>query len=69
VLPANAPPISLLVFIVAISLQSSLCFHGYALLFSSGPIMRKYIAMRRWFEGLFALAFAAAGLKILTTRI
>jgi threonine efflux protein len=67
--PANASPSALLIVIIAVSTQGALCFHGYALLFSSAAVTRKYISMHRWFEGLFALAFAAAGLKILTTRI
>jgi threonine/homoserine/homoserine lactone efflux protein len=28
-----------------------------------------YARLRRWFEAVFALAFGAAGLKILTARL
>ena len=67
--PADAPPSVLLLVIIAVSTQGALCFQGYAILFSSAPITRKYMSMRRWFEAAFAVAFTAAGLKILTTRL
>lgn len=68
-LPANAPPESLVIVIAAVGLQSVIVFHGYALLFSSAPITAGYTKLRRWFETVFALAFGAAGLKILTTPL
>ena len=52
----------------AVGLQSLLMFHGYALLFSSPPLARAYARARRGFEALFALAFGAIALKVLTTR-
>jgi threonine/homoserine/homoserine lactone efflux protein len=67
--PAQASPLTLATIIAAVALQSTLVFHGYALLFSSPPLSRGYMRLRRWFEGAFALAFGAAGLKILTTRL
>ncbi len=67
--PANATPSSLAVIIVAVGLQSMIIFHGYALLFSRPALVAVYTKMRRWFEAGFALAFGAAGLKILTTRL
>ncbi|WP_193367022.1 LysE family transporter [Pelagibius marinus] len=67
--PANTSPASLALIIAAIGLQSVLVFHGYALLFSSPPMTAGYAKLRRWFEAVFALAFGAAGLKILTTRL
>jgi len=67
--PAHASPLTLLVVIGAIAIQSTLVFHGYALLFSSAPAVRVYIRLRRWFEGVFALAFGYAGFKILTARL
>ncbi|MEI2417884.1 LysE family translocator [Orrella sp. JC864] len=66
--PADAPASDLLWVIAAIALQNTLLFHGYALLFSSGRMIRCYLRLRRGFEAAFAAAFAAAGIKILTSR-
>ncbi|MHA1523785.1 MAG: hypothetical protein ACTSY1_05195 [Alphaproteobacteria bacterium] len=44
-------------------------FHGVALLFSSPAITAGYAKLARWFEAVFAVAFGAAGLKILTARL
>lgn len=67
--PAQASPLTLLAIIAAVAVQSTLVFHGYALLFSSAPAVRIYLRLRRWFEGVFALAFGYAGFKILTARL
>jgi len=60
---------SLVAVIVTVGLLNSIVFHGYAVLFSSEPIVRGYMRMRCWFEGLFAIAFAIAGLKVLSVRL
>lgn len=67
--PAGASLSTLLVVILAVGTQSFCVFHGYALLFSNPAMIAGYQRMRRGFEAVFALAFGAAGLKILTTRI
>ena len=67
--PAQASPLTLLTIIGAVAVQSTLVFHGYALLFSSAPAVRVYLRLRRWFEGAFTLAFGYAGFKILTARL
>ncbi len=67
--PAGSSPATLAMIIAAIGLQSVIVFHGYALLFSSPPMTAGYARLRRWFEAVFALAFGAAGLKILTARL
>lgn len=67
--PADATPLDLATVILAIGLQSTIVFHGYALLFSSAPVARGYFRLRRWFEGAFALGFGYAGVKILTARL
>jgi len=67
--PAGASPAALALVIAAVGLQSLLLFHGYALLFSSPPLARGYANLRRWFEAVFAAAFAFAGIKILTARL
>ena len=67
--PAGSSPATLAMIIAAIGLQSVIVFHGYALLFSSPPLTAGYAKLRRWFEAVFALAFGAAGFKILTARL
>ncbi len=67
--PAGSSPATLATIIAAIGLQSVIVFHGYALLFSSPPLTAGYAKLRRWFEAVFALAFGAAGFKILTARL
>ena len=67
--PAGVAPETLALVIAAVGLQSLLLFHGYALLFSSPPLAAGYAKLRRWFEAVFAIAFAAAGLKILTAKL
>lgn len=67
--PQNAPISSLAIIIGAVALQSVFVFHGYALIFSSRPMVSAYTRLRRWFEGVFAIVFAFAGIKILTARI
>ena len=67
--PADAPPLALAIVILAIGIQGILIFYFYAILFSIPTITRGYFNLRRWFESLFAIAFAGAGLKILTTRL
>lgn len=68
-IPAGTPPSELLIIIAAVSTQSFVIFHGYALLFSSKAMTRLYLRLRRIFEGAFALGFGVAGMKILTTRV
>lgn len=68
-IPHSATYADLALVIGAVGLQSFLIFHGYALLFSSGPVVSGYVRLRRWFEAVFAMAFGAAGLKILTARV
>ncbi len=68
-LPPGAPPEALATVIAAIGLQSFVLFHAYALLFSNGVIARVYTRLRRWFDATFAVAFGAAGIKILTARL
>jgi threonine/homoserine/homoserine lactone efflux protein len=67
--PPDSPPSSLAIVIAAVGLQSLIVFHGYALLFSSAPMVAGYAKLRRGFEAAFALAFGAAGMKILTARL
>lgn len=43
-------------------------FGGYAILFSTAPMVRGYARARRWVEWTLALVFAGAGLNLITTR-
>jgi len=67
--PADATLSDLALVVVAIALQSTVVFFGYAMLFSSPAVVRGYLKLRRWFEGAFALAFGYAGFRILTARL
>ncbi|MBI2255112.1 MAG: LysE family translocator [Proteobacteria bacterium] len=43
-------------------------FGGYAVLFSTAPMVRAYTRMRRWIEGSLACLFSYAGLRLLLSR-
>lgn len=68
-IPSNATFSDLMIVITVVGVQSFFTFHGYAILFSSKPMTRFYLRLKRWFEGVFAIAFGIAGVKVLTTRI
>jgi threonine/homoserine/homoserine lactone efflux protein len=68
-IPAGASPEPIVLVIVAVGLQSFILFHLYALLFSLAPVVRRYMRLRRWFEGVFAVAFGAASLRVLTAKL
>ena len=68
-IPSKKQPESLAIVIMIVGIQTTFIFHGYALLFSNESIMKTYLRLRRWFEGLFAIVFAAAGLKNLNFTI
>ena len=52
----------------ACAVLSVTIFGGYALIFSTAPMVRAYRHARRWIEGALALVFAAAGVKLLLSR-
>jgi threonine/homoserine/homoserine lactone efflux protein len=43
-------------------------FGGYALLFSTAPMVRVYRRARRWIEGVLSVVFGFAGLRLLLAR-
>lgn len=45
-----------------------LIFFGYALLFSTAPMVKGYARARRWIEGTLAFVFAGAGLRLVFAR-
>ncbi|VAV86476.1 threonine efflux protein, putative [hydrothermal vent metagenome] len=67
--PADASVFSLAIVIAAVGIQSLLVFLGYALLFSDPKMIARYEKTRRWIEAVFAIAFGAAGLRILTAKL
>lgn len=68
-IPADASAGQLFLVVAAVGLQATIVYSGYALLFSAPATMRFYLHLRRWFEGLFAISFAFAGLKVATARL
>ncbi|WP_237151501.1 LysE family translocator [Oryzibacter oryziterrae] len=67
--PAGVSPKELATVILAVGLQCGLIFSSYALLFSSARVQRGFVRLRRWFDGLLALAFVYAGFKIVTAPL
>lgn len=67
--PADATLADLALIVAAVGLQSAVVLHGYAILFSNETVVAGYLKLRRWFDGLFAVAFGYAGFKILTARL
>jgi threonine efflux protein len=67
--PPDAPLVTLLTVIIAMGLQSMLIFLTYALIFSSATVARGFARIRRWFDGVLAVAFGYAGFKVLTAHL
>jgi threonine/homoserine/homoserine lactone efflux protein len=67
--PAEATAAELVLVVTAVCLQSAVIFHTYALIFSDRRVADVYLRFRRVFDGLFAVAFGLAGLKLLTARL
>ncbi len=65
----NAQPKSVALLFCALILTSTFVFLGYAVLFSSPPIARGYLRLKRLFDLTFGLLFGAASLKLLTTKL
>ncbi|MEQ1689106.1 MAG: LysE family translocator [Sphingopyxis sp.] len=67
-LRSDAPSGTLWAIIGGCAALGSLVFGGYALLFSTPPMVRAYRASRRWVDGALALFFGFAGFKLLLSR-
>lgn len=67
--PSDAGPSQLALVVALVSLQSFTIFHGYALIFSHRRAADGFLAIRRWLDGLFALAFGWASFKVLTAKL
>ncbi|MCJ8054635.1 LysE family translocator [Shinella curvata] len=59
---------SVIVILGGCALLSVTIFCGYAVVFSTAPMVRLYRRARRWIEGTLALSFGLAGLKLLFSR-
>jgi threonine efflux protein len=46
----------------------TIIFTGYAILFSSAPMVRAYGRSRRWIDGTLSAFFTLAGVQLLTSR-
>jgi len=68
-LSSDAGPLIVAELFAALITTSAIVFIGYSFLFSTAPIVRGYMRMRRGFEVAFGLLFGAASLKLLTTKL
>ncbi|WP_019995425.1 LysE family translocator [Aureimonas ureilytica] len=64
----DATPATVAVAVAGCVALGVVIFAGYALLFSTAPMVRAYTRARRWFEGMLALFFAGAGIRLLLSR-
>ncbi len=67
--PADAGPAQLALVVALVGAQSFAIFHGYALIFSHRRAAAAFLAVRRWLDGVFALAFGWASFKVLTAKL
>ncbi|GAB7531236.1 LysE family translocator [Pseudomonas sp. 3A(2025)] len=65
----EASPATVVVILAGCAVLSITIFCGYALLFSTAPMVRAYRKARRWIEGTLALVFGGAGLSLVFSRI
>ncbi|MEO0763505.1 MAG: LysE family translocator [Pseudomonadota bacterium] len=66
--PADAGPAMVPVFLAGCTAIALVVNPGYALVFSSAPLVGAYLRARRAIEGCFAALFAAAGVSLLAWR-
>lgn len=64
----DMPAVVLPMIIAGCALLGIIVFGGYALIFSTQPMVRLYQRVRRVVEGALALFFGLAGLKLLVSR-
>ncbi|EJB07165.1 putative threonine efflux protein [Rhizobium leguminosarum bv. trifolii WSM597] len=61
----GATTATVVVILAGCALLSVSIFCGYAVLFSTRPMVRLYRRARRWIEGALAISFGFAGVKLL----
>jgi len=64
----QATPETVMIILAGCAVLSISIFCGYAIVFSTAPMIRGYRRARRWIEGTLALVFGAAGFKLLLSR-
>ncbi|MBV7480047.1 MULTISPECIES: LysE family translocator [unclassified Pseudomonas] len=64
----EASPVTVAVILSGCAMLSITIFCGYAIVFSTAPMVRGYRKARRWIEGTLATVFGAAGFKLLLAR-
>ena len=67
-LKPDAPPYTLAAILGGCLALGVVVFGGYALLFSTAPMVHAYRKARRWIEGTLAVVFGFAGLRLLSSR-
>ncbi len=65
----DATPVDLALLIASLALLAAMIFLGYALLFSSRPVSEAYLRYRRPIQGVFALVFGGAAIKLALSRL
>lgn len=63
-LPVSASKQDALIVVAGCAVLGVLVFGGYALVFSTATARRTYLSLRRWFEGLLALVFGYAAIRM-----
>ncbi|AKK00504.1 MULTISPECIES: LysE family translocator [Pseudomonas] len=64
----QSTPETVVIILAGCAVLSITIFCGYAVVFSTAPMIRGYRRARRWIEGTLGLVFGAAGLKLLFSR-
>lgn len=64
----EATPTTVAIILAGCAVLSITIFCGYAIVFSTAPMIRGYRKARRWIEGTLALVFGAARIKLLLSR-
>lgn len=59
---------TVVIILAGCAVLSVTIFCGYAIVFSTAPMVRGYRRARRWIEGTLAFVFGAAGIKLLCSR-
>ena len=68
-LQPGAEPSTLAAILAGCAVLGILIFCGYALLFSTAPAVRIYQRSKRYIEGVLAVFFGFAGIKMLMSRV
>lgn len=64
----GASTLTVAIILAGCAVLSVTIFCGYAIVFSTAPMIRGYRKARRWIEGALALVFGVAGIKLLLAR-